>query len=218
MASLFPNGTQWFVSTGFGPVVPISALSNASPAVATVSNTAALAAGDIVVVASNWPSLNEKALRLKAFVAGDATLEDFDTSDLLEFPAGMGAGSLRKVSSWVQLAQMSDINKSGGEQQFATFQYVEDRKGRQRQKPTYKNPKSLVLTMDYDPAAEWYSALEKLDTSGAPVVVKAQLPNNAILLYYAYPSFDADPSMELNKNMANKATFSMISEFTRYNS
>jgi hypothetical protein len=47
-------------------------------------------------------------------------------------------------------------------------------------------------------------------------VLRATLPNGALLYYGVYPSFDEDPSLDANENMTNKATFSLNSALTRY--
>lgn len=47
-------------------------------------------------------------------------------------------------------------------------------------------------------------------------MLRATLPNGATIYYYVYPSFDADPSMTMNENMTNSATFSLIGDLTRY--
>ena len=103
-----------------------------------------------------------------------------------------------------------------GDQQFYQWQYAEDASGQQLQRPTYKNAKTLTLKLDYDPALAWYDALDKADEAKEAIVLRAVLPNNSILYYLVYPSFDADPSMDLNQNMGNTATFSLISKLTRY--
>lgn len=210
----FPNGTIFSVSNALAAAVAISAISNANPAVA--SSATPPTDDSIIVLTSGWPDANGRVFRTQGADLDSFELEGLDTTSLQRYPAGAGAGSFRKVSTWVTLSQVRDVAKSGGEQQFFQWQYVEDISRRQRQRPTYKNAKVLTLTLDYDPALAWYEALTQADNLGEPVVLRAVLPNGAELYYSVYPSFDDDPSMTLNENMTNVATFSLNSQLSRY--
>lgn len=213
----FPNGTLIAVSTAFAAAKTISALSNANPATAT-SAAHALTAGTIGVLSSGWPDADSRVFRLINPVTNSFDLEGFDSSLTTRYPAAQGAGSFTPVSTWVTLSQVREMTKSGGEQQFFTWQYLEDRSGTQKQRPTFKNPKVINVTLDYDSALAWYAALDNADAAKSAVVLRATLPNGALLYYSVYPSFDADPSLDMNENMTNKATFSLLSRLTRYDS
>lgn len=214
MSAIFPNGTIFSVSTALGAAIAVSAISNANPGVATAA--APPADGAIGVITSGWAALTERVVRVANADSGSFELEGIDTTNLTRYPAGQGAGSFAVATGFVDLSQVTNSEKSGGEQQFYQWQYLEDRGGRQRQRPTFKNAKVLTVTLDYDPALAWYNALVEADALREPVVLRATLPNGVQLYYYVYPSFDGDPSLVMNTNMQNVATFSMISDFTRY--
>jgi hypothetical protein len=215
MSSIFPNGTVFSISTALAAGVPMTALSNAADAVATITG-GDLASGDIVLIKSAWPAVNERVVRLSSVADGQATLDGLDTTDEDLNPPNEGAGTLVKVSAFVAMSQATEVSKSGGEQQYYQYQYLEDRNNRQRQKPTFKNAKAITLTLDYDPTLPWYAALTRASEVGDPVVLRAVLPGGVKFYYWVYPSFDPDPSMSLNQNMQNTATFSLISDLTRY--
>lgn len=211
----FPNGTTFSVSTALGTAVPFTAITNAAPPVC--SATAPPADGTVGLITSGWAALNERVARTSGMVASTSfDLEGIDTTDTAKYPAGQGAGSFQPVSTWVTLSQVTNVQKSGGAQQFYNWQYAEDPSSTQKQRPTFKNAKTLTLTLDYDPALAWYDALVKADAAQTVVVLKAVLPSGNTLYYAVYPSFDSDPSMDLNKNMENTATFSLVSPLTRY--
>lgn len=214
MSQLFPNGTVFSVATALAAAVAISAITNASPGVATTATPPV--EGDILVLTSGWPGLNNRIVRALDPTGTTFKLEGFDTTAVAKYPAGSGSGSYQEASSWVTLSQVVSISKSGGDQQYFQWQYVEDPSGQQQQRPTFKNAKSIALKLDYDPALAWYNALDQADEAKQPVVLRAVLPNGAELYYLVYPSFDSDPSMDLNQNMTNTATFSLISKLTRY--
>jgi len=217
MASYFPNGTIFSVSASLAPAGEISNITNANPAVATADSSGFTATtDDIVVLQTNWADANDRVFRLSAASGSSATLEGLDTTDTTRFQPGAGEGSILVVDQWVQLSQVREVSKTGGDQNFFQWQYLEDRSSQQKQRPTFKSAKSMTVTLDYDPARAWYMALDHLDQIGDAVVLRAALPNGALIFYYVYPSFDADPSLTMNENMTNTATFSQISRFTRY--
>lgn len=216
MASFFPNGTNLSVSSVFGTASNVTSISNASPAVATL-NAGTITTGQFALINSAWAGIDGRATKAASATASAATLTGIDTSDTTRYPTGTGAGAgtLVPVTTWVQLSQVANVAKSGGDQQFYQWQYLEDTTNQQRQRPTYKNAKVITVTLDYDPAKAWYAALAKVDATGTLIILRATLPTGVELLYPVYPSFDADPSFTLNQNMQNVATFSLAGTFTR---
>lgn len=196
-ASSFPNGTIFSIGTTYGAAKPVTILSNADPAVAT-STAHGLTDGDIIVVASGWTVLNGAAVRVDASDTNTFALEGVDASNTSIFPAGAGIGSVQEVTDFVSLSQVVNIVPSGGEQQFYQWQYLEERT--QRQRPTVKNARSLTLTLDYDPDLPWHQAFLTADQLGTPHVIKAQLPNNDIILFSMFVAYDGEPTFQLNVN------------------
>lgn len=214
MSSIFINGTRYSISTALAAAAAISAISNANPGVA--SAVAPPEDGSILVLKSAWTNLNETVARSANADADSFELEGVDTTSTVLFPAGGGAGTYQKVSSWVDLDQVRDVVMAGGDQQFFNYQYVEDPISRQRQKPTFKNAMTMTVSLDYDPAKAWYAALIEADRLREPVVVRGVLPNGSTLYYYAYPSFNKVPVGQVNENLQNTAVFSLIADPIRY--
>ena len=101
MSVKLPNGTTFAIASGYGAPVSVTALTNASEAVATATNT--FASGDYVEITSGWSRLNGKIARVKSATATDFVLESIDTSDTTIYPASSGIGSVRKVNGWTQI-------------------------------------------------------------------------------------------------------------------
>jgi hypothetical protein len=210
----FPNGTQYSFSTTLGAAIPVTAITNADPAVATAS--APPVDGSIVVIKSGWSALNDTVARTSGAAATTFDLEGVDTPSVSRYPAGEGAGSVQVATDFVGLSQVQTIAMSGGDQQFYQYQYVEDKNGRQHQKPTFKNAMTLTFTLDYDPALPWYADLITADQAGALVALKAVLPSGDTLLYLGYPSFNKVPTSTKNENQQVTATFSLAADPIRY--
>src|SRR6478736_885416 len=196
-------------------MVAISGVTNADPAVASTATTPTN--GDILIIKSGWTELNETVARAAGVSAGVSfQLEGVDTTSTIRFPAGEGAGTYEKASSFVSITQVRDVVMDGGEQDFFEFQYVEDASSKKRRVPTSKSPDGMTITMDYDPDLAWYDALIELDRLKEPVVLRETLPNGDVIYYYGYVSFNKVPTKTLNENMTVKATFSLLADPIRY--
>lgn len=215
MSSQFINGAQYAVSTSLAAAVAISAISNANPGVASAATTPT--AGNIVVLKSGWTNLNETVARVGTVVpATSFQIEDVNTTDTARYPAAEGAGTYEIAGSFVSLTQVRNVELDGGEQQFFNFQYVEDSGGRERRKPTSKSATGMKMTLDHDPDLAWYDALVELDRLREPVVLREILPNGDTIYYYGYVSFNKVPTKNINENMTNVATFSLMCDPIRY--
>ncbi len=157
-----PTGTTIFVASVFASALTVSAASNAAECVLSMASTTGLANGDIVEVTSGWGRLNGRAFRVKSLVANTSiTLEGCDTSSTTFFPAGSGAGSVRKVTTWQQITQVTGISSSGGDPITVDYKYLES-------DVRYKindgfNGSDYTLTIDADAiGGAGYTALKSL--------------------------------------------------------
>lgn len=215
MSSQFINGASFAISRQRALPVAISDISNADPAVALSANPPPN--GSILTLTSGWADLTDAIVRSAGLVVGVSfQLEGVDTGDVNRYPAGEGAGAFVVHSDFVGMSQMRDFTVAGGEQQYFQYKYVEDKAQRQRQKPTFKNPMTMTMVLDYDPDLPWYDALVELDAAKEPVVLRETLPNGDLLLFYGYISFNKVPTHTVDENMTVTATFSLLSDPIRY--
>ena len=143
--------------------------------------------------------------------------EGIDTTSTTTYPSGFGVGTASKVTSFTSISQVTDVQTAGGEQQFYQWVYLED--GRQRQRPTFKNARSMTLVMDYDPSLAWHSVLLAADLAGTVYVMKALLPSGAVIYYSVYVGFDGEPSFTINENQKTTLSVSLACPVsTRYSS
>lgn len=216
MTTRLANGTRFAVSQVLSAAAAMTAISNANPAV--VSAAAGLPAeGDIVLLESNWPDLLDVPARVGTVVAGTSFVAlGIDTTDTEFFPAGEGGGTFRIASDYLSLNQVTDVSTSGGDQNNYTWQFLEDRSGRQRSTPTYKSAMYYTLTMAYDPDLPWHAALLALDKAREMVVLRETLPGGDVIYYAGYISYNGVPSKTINENMVVTATFYINSDPIRY--
>jgi len=213
MGYKIPNGGTFQHAATYATALAFASITNATEAVATVVG-GTLSAGDIVLLTSGWSKLDSKVVRVKAATATAITLEGIDTTDTQIFPAGGGAGTMRKVLTWVQIPQISDVAFSGGEQNYLDVVFLEDDQGKQI--PTDKSAASMVLTLADDPAQDFNKVLMKADAGKQVEAARLNLPGNDTLLYGAYTSFSKQPAVSRNNLLTRTANLALQAEPTRY--
>lgn len=173
MAFTLAVGTKVEIASAYAAPVAFTAATNVAETV--LSTAGSFTVGDFVeVVSSGWSLLAGRMARVKALSAGvSITLEGIDCSDTSKFPTptSNAAGQVRKVSTWVQLSQLtSGISSSGGDQQYADITTLEDRT--QRQIPTVRSPVALTLPVFFDQSLPWVAAVRSASDGSVATGVK----------------------------------------------
>ncbi|MCU7216641.1 phage tail protein [Pseudomonas sp. VE 196-7] len=213
MSAILPNGSILEIAATFSALKPVTAISNANPAVATAA-AHGLTDGDVIVVNSGWTRLNDKVARVADSDTGTFELEGINTTNTVVYTAGAGVGSVRAASGWAQISQITDSTSSGGEQQFTTFGFLEE--SDDRQLPTTKSPISMSITVADDPSLPYVAVVETADEDRAPRVLRLTLPNASVIYYNAYVSITSTPTLSRNNIMTRTITLSLASRPTRY--
>ncbi len=215
MAFRLPNGATFDFAATYGESVTVTAISNAAEAVVSAPDHE-LVAGDIVVMSTGWVRLSERSFRVKSVVADVSfVLEKVDTTDASRFPAGASAGSVKKVATWVNIPQITEVASSGGEQGFYTFGFLEE--NQDRQIPTTKSPSVLTLTVADDPAQPFVPVVEKADELVDNQVQRLNLVNGDIILFVSVATITNTPSLQRNNLMTRTITLAQQGVTTRYN-
>ncbi|CAI8801016.1 Phage tail protein [Pseudomonas sp. IT-P74] len=213
MGYKLPNGATFEHAATYAAPLAFSAISNASEAACTVVG-ATLAVGDILLVTSGWTALNNKVVRVKAATATAITLEAIDTTSTQIFPAGSGAGSLKKVLTWAQIPQITDVAFSGGDQNYQDVVFLEDAQGRQI--PTDKAAARMVLTVADDPTLAYVPIVTAADVAQTVQAARLNLPGTDKLYYGAYTSFSLQPSVSRSNILTRTVSLALQSTPTRY--
>jgi len=216
MAVSLPNGVLLALATAYGTPVTMSALSNANPATATLTDSSTFANGDYVEVTSGWSRLNNRVARVTGWSASPETLqlEGINTTDTEDYPVGSGTGSLREITTFTQISQILELTSSGGEQQFVTYSFLEQ--DFESQLPTQQSPMSMTMVIADDPTLAGYIALKAAAEARDLVALRATLPDGSKILYNGYVSFNETPTMTKNQIMGVTATFSLQGRPVRY--
>jgi hypothetical protein len=214
MAVRLPNGAILQIASAYdASSKTMSAVTNANPGVATLSD-GLLSAGDFVVVTSGWAKLNNRVVKLGTPATDAYPLTGIDTSDTTKYPAGSGTGSVLRVSTWQQISQVLDLTGQGGDQQFTTYEFLES--DDQYQIPTVRSPQSLQFHIADDTTLPHYAILSAADADRQPRALKITLPGGSVLTYNAYITMNPTPSLTKGQVMALAITASLLALPVRY--
>lgn len=216
MSASLPNGSTVSIASVYGASKAMSAITNATQAVATLAASHNVVAGDLMVMTSGWEKLNGRVIRALSVATNDVTCELLDTSSTSIYPAGQGAGSIIEAGTFLTIPQIIQSSKSGGEQQFVDFQYLSGKT--QQRLPTVKSAQGLAFKLADDPTLAIYTTLLAADGDGVARVVLVQLPSGAKIYYNAIVSFNINPSLDTNQISAVDVTLSFVGDITRYTS
>lgn len=168
MAKILVAGTIVEIGSTYGTQFTISAISNANPAVATLSPSHGVTVGDSIVISSGWGLLNTRVARVSAVSTNDVTLEGIDTTNTVKYPVGGGTGTGREVLTWTQVTQLKkDIGSSGGDQKFTDTTELSDLD--ESQVPTTKGPITITFNFYSDPALPWLTVVRAAEGIPTPV-------------------------------------------------
>lgn len=214
MAVYLPNGATIAIGSVYATAKNVTALTNATEAVATAEASHGFIVGDIGRIVSGWSKLDGRVTRIKTVSTNDLTYEGINTVDTTRYPAGTGIGTLQEVSTFVQVTQVLEATTQGGDQQFTTYSFLED--STERQIPTNKSAQSLSLTIADDVTLPHYAVLDAADEDRLPRVVRIALSGGSKLYYQAYVTLNKTPTLTKNEVMGLNVTISLVADPVRY--
>ncbi|MEY4416878.1 MAG: hypothetical protein RIQ53_4171 [Pseudomonadota bacterium] len=115
------GSTFFFCAAALGAAKVVTAISNASPAVAS-SVGHSLVDNDLVLYTGNWEQATGGLFLADQLTADTVALKGLDARETIAYPAGAGAGTLQKVdtTSWTQVPGWESINTQQGSPRTAT--------------------------------------------------------------------------------------------------
>ena len=214
MSFQLPNNISYAVASAYAAAINVSAATNASECVLTTA-TNTYAVGDYVEFTSGWSKATGRVFRVKTAAATSVTLEAFDTTDTVQFPAGAGIGSLRKISTWTPIVQVLGCDVSGGDAKYASVQLMDS--DTEISLPDGFAATTLNMSIVDDMAQPHNAVLRTASNSMKVAALKCVLPSSGnILLYSGYVSFNENPTQTKGQPMAVKAGFALTGKVVRY--
>ena len=216
MAYSFADGSRFLLGTALGSAVNITAASNASPAVLTTA-TNTFTAGDEILINSGWDDLTDSVFKPSALTSTSLTLggsTPIDTTDVNFYPAGSGAGTAQKVTTWVEIGQVLNINSSGGDPRFVNIEPLARRNA--IQVPVGFNPQSIQLDIGYDPTLAGYQALVAAARTLQKRAFKFVLAGGQTGYGYGYIAVSEMPRLAKGSPNMVSASIALLGKFVGY--
>lgn len=209
-----PNGTVHSVATVLASAKTISAITN-TPEASCSSIGHGFSVGDILLIYSGWGRLNFRAARVKTVTTDSFVLEGIDTSNTELFTAGGGAGSARKVGTWVDLDRTLNHSSSGGDAKTVNVKFIES------DVEIVLNDGFNAVSRTFDMDADMigtpsYTALKMLSDTNADTVVRRRAKTGAVSLIPAKVSFNEEETLTEGQAVTVKGTFNAQNVSTRY--
>lgn len=209
-----PTGTVHSVATALATAKTVTGVTNAVEAV--VSSVAhGLSNSDIVLIYSGWGRLNFRAFRIKNVLTDSFALEGADTTNTDLYSPGAGIGTVRKVSTWVDLDRTMNHSSSGGDAKTVNVKFIESdveivlNDGFNAVQRTFDMDADMIGT----PA---YTALKMLSATDADTVVRRRAKSGAVSLIPAKVSFNEEETLSEGQAVTVKGTFNAQNISTRY--
>lgn len=214
MSITIATGTLIAVASTYGSAVNMTAITNASEAVATLAVGHGVVVGDFLEVTSGWDLLNGKIVRVKTVATNDITFESINTTSTSSYPAGTGTGTIRRITAWTNVTQVQGIDTGGGEQNFADITALTDRT--QKQVPTTRNAQQINLTVFDDPSQAYYAVVVAAADSSSVIGLRIIFPNASRLVCNGYVSIQKTPKVSTNQPLTADINFSSYADPVRY--
>jgi hypothetical protein len=213
MAFSLPNNISYALASAYATSISVTAGTNATEAVLTTA-TNTYSAGDFVEFTSGWSKATGRVFRVKSPTTTSIVLEGFDTTDTVQFPAGVGAGSLRKITTWTPIVQVTECTPNGGDAQYVTVDLLDT--DTQISVPNGFAATTMQMSIVDDQTQPHNAVLRTASNSQKVAALKCVLQNGNILLYSGNVSFNENPTMTNGQVMVVKAGFALTGKVVRY--
>ena len=169
------------VQTALAAAVTITAISKASPGVATAANT--YANGDyVLLVVNGMNEVNNRVVRVAGVTASTFQLEGVDSTLFGTFTSG----SAFKITFGASASTFQDVNGSGGDANAIDVTTIHD--DVTKEIPGVKSAVTYTFNSLWDPADAALVELKKADDVKGTRCIHLTFAGGARLLFNAYPT------------------------------
>jgi hypothetical protein len=204
MSYAFPEGAQLLFSSTFAAAKTITALTNASPSVAT-STAHGYADNSEILLSSGWEDATDTVFKTGAIDANSFQVKGLNTTNTSFYTPGSGIpATAMLISNWVSIPQVLTISTSGGDPKMTPISPLARRND--INVPVGFNASTTTLTLGHDATNANYQTMLDISRSLTKVAFKLLLSGGASSYGYGYMSVSEVP--QLNKGQANQVTAS----------
>lgn len=206
-------GTGFFVSQTFASTKAITVLSNANPALATIV-AHGYSDGDELLYLGGWEPANNAVYRADQQSVDTVLLTGLNSTNTNRFTSGGGLGTLQKVSTWIELPQVTEISPSGGTPRYIDVNPIKLQQGIKL--PNGFEPATIGFTMGFDNALSNWATLLDISRSTTLVAYKSVKDNGAATYGYGYFAMTEAPQEASGSYTKAQATFTALGPLISY--
>lgn len=195
MAYFFPQGTKVFYSTTFAGAKTLTAVTNASPAVATSVGHGYVDL-DPLLLASGWADANDTVFEADQLTADTFGIVGLNATDTNVYGSGTGAGTAKKISGWTEIPQILSISTNGGGIKYGTIEPLGSRQSLKQ--PVGFDAIGVDLKVGYDPTNAVLTALQTLTRTFSKAAFKLIIPGGGRV--YGYGNIAASEFPEISNS------------------
>lgn len=181
MSYQFPPGTKYFYSNTLASAKTITAVTNASPAVAT-----SVAHGyvdlDPVLFASGWQDASNTVFEVDQLTADTFGLTGLNATDTNIYASGSGGGTAQKISTWVEIPQILSATTNGGGIKYGTISPMGSRQDTKQ--PIGFEAIGVDIKIGYDATNATIAAMQAMTRTFGKVALKLVLPGGGRVYGY----------------------------------
>lgn len=214
MAKTLSTGAVLAIASTYATSSNMTAITNATEAVATLAAGHAVVVGDYLEITSGWGRLNGMVVRAKTVSTNDVTLEGINTTDTTKYPASSGTGSVRRITAWTNMSQIKNVSTSGGDMKFTDGTSLDD--DVEIQVPTTKSAVSMNIDVFDDPTLAWYSTVQSAADAATPYGFRVSLKSGSKIVGNAYWSINDFPDIQRDQILTAKVALSFAAKPKRY--
>lgn len=197
MAVYKSTGLQLAIGATFGTTKNMTAITNATSAVATLEAAHGVIVTDIIEVTSGWSRLDKRVVRVSVVATNDVTLEGIDTSSTTLYPAGEGTGTVREVLTWVSVSQLlPEFTVTGGG--FEQDDITQMTSSRRLNRPGFAEAVNMEFSAFWDPAQTWVTTVRAARQTSSLVPMRLITAAGQKIYGNAYWGLNEEPGSQNN--------------------
>lgn len=206
MAVKYSTGSTYSIAQTYGATLTVSAASNAAECVLTLTDASTIAVNDIVEFTnSGWERAAGRIFRVKAKSTNDITLEGFDTSNATNFPAAGGAGTLREITAWSTISQVTGVTPQPPSNEFEDISTVAN--AIITEVPIAQRLGGVDLEVLYDAQAGFLAYLRSAANNIAQTALRIVLADGSRFLCNGYWTYSEVPNIPTRGAIKNSISF-----------
>lgn len=208
-----PEGSKFFFSETFATAKGITALTNASPALAT-SAAHGYVDNNEILLTSGWEDASASVWRVDTIDANSFTVLGLDSTDVNYYAPGGGTGTAQLVGPWTEIPQVLDITSNGGDPRFTQINPLSRRNAINM--PTGFNPASIELRIGHDPNLAALATMRSISRRLSKCAFKMTLSNGAAAYAYGTLAISEIPTMASGQPITVRAALSVDGRMISY--